>query len=87
MHQWNRAHLPGYFEVFLDIPFDILRSRDPLGIYKKFDAGELSDVAGLDLAVDRPETPDLKWIFNPSTSVETLSKDIITAIEAKRNNA
>jgi adenylylsulfate kinase len=86
IHQWNRVHLPGYFEVFLDVPFDILRSRDPLGIYKRFDVGELFNVAGLDLAVDRPETPDLKWVFNPSTSVETLSTDIITAIEAKKNN-
>lgn len=87
IHEWNRVYLPGYFEVFLDVPFDILKSRDPKGIYKKFDMGELSNVAGLDSAVDRPEDPDIKWTFNPNTTVEMLSKDIISAIEAKKNNA
>ena len=47
VHVWNRANLPGYFEVYLKVPVEELRRRDPKGIYRRFDAGELSDVAGL----------------------------------------
>jgi len=57
VHEWNRKHLPGYFEVFISVPINELRRRDPKGIYKRFDAGEISNVAGLDLEVDVPSNP------------------------------
>jgi adenylylsulfate kinase-like enzyme len=59
IHAWNRENLPGYFEVYLRVPLDELRRRDPKGIYKRFDAGKLTDVAGLDLPVDEPAAPHL----------------------------
>lgn len=59
IHQWNRQNLPGYFEVYLKVPIDELRRRDPKGIYRRFDTGKLSDVAGLDLLIDEPQHPDL----------------------------
>ena len=59
VHQWNRQNLPGYFEIFLKVPIEELRRRDSKGIYKKFAAGEIQNVAGLDLQVDEPEKPDL----------------------------
>lgn len=52
VHSWNRKQLPNYFEVYLKVPVEELRRRDPKGIYRRFDAGELSQVAGLDLHVD-----------------------------------
>ena len=58
IHAWNRAHLPGYFEVYLRVPLEELRRRDPKGIYRRFDAGELADVAGLDLPIDEPTLAD-----------------------------
>lgn len=59
VHEWNRNHLPGYFEVYLKVPVEQLRMRDPKGIYKRYDAGEITNVAGLDLLIDEPESPDL----------------------------
>lgn len=59
IHEWNRKNLPGYLEVFMDLPPEVLRQRDPKGIYARFDAGEIQNVAGLDLLVDAPENPDL----------------------------
>lgn len=58
VHAWNREHLPGYFEVYLNVPIEELRRRDPKGIYRRFDAGEIRDVAGLDLPIDEPEAAD-----------------------------
>ena len=49
VHSWNRKNQPSYFEVYLKVPLSELRKRDPKGIYKRFDSGELKNVAGLDL--------------------------------------
>lgn len=65
IHAWNRAHQPGYFEVYLDVPLEELRRRDPKGIYRRYDAGELKNVAGLDVAVDKPAKPHLTVTYAP----------------------
>ena len=35
IHKWNRDNLPGYFEVYLNVPIDELRRRDPKGDLSK----------------------------------------------------
>jgi adenylylsulfate kinase-like enzyme/glycosyltransferase involved in cell wall biosynthesis len=74
VHAWNRSNLPGYFEVYLKVPLEELRRRDPKGIYRRFDAGELANVAGLDLPIDEPESAD--WIvdFDSESSVAVLAE-------------
>jgi adenylylsulfate kinase len=69
VHQWNRQNLPGYFEIYLKVPIEELRRRDSKGIYKKFDAGEIQNVAGLDLQVDEPEKPDLLELFREKGAI------------------
>ena len=59
IHAWNRENQPGYFEVYLKVPIEELKRRDPKGIYKRFDAGEIKNVAGLDLVIDEPSHPDM----------------------------
>lgn len=59
IHEWNRKNLSGYFEVYIKVSQDELRRRDPKGIYRKFDSGEIKNVAGIDLKVDEPKSPDL----------------------------
>ena len=58
VYAWNREHLPHYFEVYMKASLDALRKRDPKGIYRDFDSQLIKNVAGLDLQVDEPETPD-----------------------------
>lgn len=65
VHKWNRDHLPGYCEIFLDVPVEELRRRDSKGIYEQFDRNELNNVAGIDLKVDFPKNPDIMLRFNP----------------------
>jgi adenylylsulfate kinase len=57
--EWNRRHLKSYREVFIDTPMTDLKARDSKGIYKRFEAGETRDVAGLDLAFPQPDKADL----------------------------
>jgi adenylylsulfate kinase len=83
VHAWNRLHLPGYFEAYLKVPVEELRRRDPKGIYRRFDAGELSNVAGLDLIIDEPEAADLVMEYQPQVSVDDLASTLINELMAR----
>lgn len=78
VHAWNRANLPGYFEVYLKVPLAELRRRDPKGIYRRFDSGEISDVAGLDLPIDEPDDADWVVEYVSEISVEGQAELLIT---------
>ena len=56
---WNRQTFSSYYEVFLDLPMDVLRARDPKGIYAAHDRGEMPLVVGCDLEFPVPPGPDL----------------------------
>ena len=77
IYSWNKKNLPGYFEVYLKVPFDELRRRDPKQIYKKFDDGELSNVAGLDLEIDEPLNADLILNFKEQVTSDQLADKIL----------
>lgn len=76
VHAWLAEHAPQTRLIWLDVPLDELRRRDPKGIYARYDAGETSYVAGLDLAVDWPERPWLHIEWNreltPQTTLERI---------------
>lgn len=56
---WNRQHLKNYYEVFIDTPMPDLVRRDPKGIYRRFNNGEIRDVAGMDIEFPQPWNADL----------------------------
>jgi len=84
VHAWNRANLPGYFEVYLKVPVDELRRRDPKGIYRRFDAGELAHVAGLDLTIDEPEAAEWVVEFKPGRSVAAMTDDLLNRLNGRK---
>ncbi len=52
---WNRANIPGYFEVYLEASMETLRRRDQKGLYSQ----NADNVAGVGLQVELPKAPDL----------------------------
>ncbi|MBL8574748.1 MAG: sulfate adenylyltransferase subunit CysN [Hyphomicrobiaceae bacterium] len=51
---------PGEFiEIFVDTPIDTCVRRDPKGLYRRAQAGEIDNVPGLDGVYERPEAADL----------------------------
>jgi adenylylsulfate kinase len=84
IHEWNRATLPGYFEVYLKVPIDELRRRDPKGIYRRFDAGELTHVAGLDLPIDEPEAADWVVEFTLGRDVTALADELMNQLVERK---
>lgn len=83
IHAWNRQNLPGYFEVYLRVPMEELQRRDPKGIYRRFAAGEIANVAGLDVPVDEPASPHLLLEFRRGLTVESMLDQLIEAFEAR----
>lgn len=59
VHDWNRANIAGYHEIYLRVPLEQLQARDPKGIYARAKTGDVKDVAGLDFAIEEPRDPDL----------------------------
>lgn len=56
---WNRAHIINYFEVYLHADLENLQQRDHKALYKNFNDGKASHMAGLDVEVELPKCPDL----------------------------
>jgi cytidine diphosphoramidate kinase len=85
VHAWNRENLPGYFEVYLKMPLEELRRRDPKGIYRRFDAGALTNVAGLDLPVDEPDCADLVMEFIQGQTPAAMTEELMAALKTWRD--
>jgi len=83
IHAWNRENFVHYIEVFLDVPISELRRRDPKGLYRKYDSGEIRDVAGLDLEVDFPNDPHLHFIFEKELNIQNMTDDILKRLKTE----
>ena len=59
IREWNRKNVRGYYEVFIDVPIEILVERDSKGIYGKYNRGEISEVVGMDINFPIPDKADL----------------------------
>jgi adenylylsulfate kinase-like enzyme len=81
LHVWNRKNLPGYFEVYLKVPVEELRRRDPKGIYRRFESGELRNVAGLDQPADEPQSPDLLVEFSPDEPPRLIAARVMQRLQ------
>lgn len=62
LHAWNRANLPGYAEIFLDVPEEVRRRRDPKGLY----AANVRYMAGNSVKAELPLNPHLRLTGNMS---------------------
>ena len=85
LYAWNRENITNYFEVYLKVPLDELRRRDPKSIYQRYENGELINVAGIDLSVDPPQTPHLTLDFESQPTIWQSSTDLADHLMAALN--
>jgi adenylylsulfate kinase-like enzyme len=70
VQHWNRAHIPGYFEIYLRVPLAELERRDPKGIYTSGRSLKHASIVGVDVAAEEPKAPDLlSHLQNPTDDV------------------
>lgn len=78
--RWNRAQIPGYREILLDVPFEVLFERDQKGLYSAAQRGEVRNVMGIDMMPEWPESPDLILRPRPEDSPEQLLAQLLTGL-------
>lgn len=73
---WNRENIPGYVEIFLDVPMEVLMKRNQKDLYQKVTKGQEKNVAGLDLKVELPDNPDIVVCNDGSRSPQDVVDDL-----------
>ena len=81
LHAWNREHLPGYLEVFLDVPEEIRRKRDPKGLYHQ----NVPQMVGSDNADIRPLSSDITLTY-PFELEEGMQSILMKISQGKKEN-
>lgn len=85
IHTWNRQHLRGYFEVYLDANESTRIGRDPKGIYRRAAAGAESNVGGWDIPVEPPRRPHRRVLNDGGPdSIVPIAEEIVDAYLAHR---
>ncbi len=59
LHRMNREVFSRYFEVFIDVPMEVLKKRDDKNLYGPALRGETKNVMGVDLPFAPPADPDM----------------------------
>jgi adenylylsulfate kinase len=81
---WNRENFVRYFEVFIDVPLDVLMRRDQKGLYSGARAGTIKDVVGVDMPFPAPLAPDLV-IDNgdPARDIPAMAGSIVESLRRR----
>lgn len=78
--KWNRENIDNYYEVFIDVPLEVLLKRDTKGLYEKALKGEISDVVGVDIEFNDPPNADLVINNTGENSVIEIAKNIYKSV-------
>lgn len=68
-----------FVEVHVSTPLAVCEARDTTGLYARARAGELANVAGLDLPYEEPRAPDVRVDLSVM-SIETAADAVLSAL-------
>ncbi|HEV2602678.1 MAG TPA: sulfate adenylyltransferase subunit CysN [Microvirga sp.] len=72
-----------FVEIFVDASLDACRQRDPKGLYRKADAGEIRNFTGVDSPYEPPASPELR-LDTESSSPEQLASEVVRWLKEQR---
>ncbi len=73
---------PGYIEVFVDTPLEVVEARDVKGWYAKARAGEVKGFTGVSDPYEPPLDPELR-LLTEDTTVEANAQLVIDYLESR----
>eukprot|EP01060_Flectonema_neradi_P017532 TRINITY_DN243_c3_g2_i1.p1 TRINITY_DN243_c3_g2~~TRINITY_DN243_c3_g2_i1.p1 ORF type:complete len:1120 (+),score=295.18 TRINITY_DN243_c3_g2_i1:52-3411(+) len=76
-----------FIEVFVDVPISEAKNRDPKGLYKKFDAGEIKGMTGIDAPYEAPLDPEVILKSHECCGQQKLANDYATCKEGATRNS
>ncbi|MBT8063016.1 MAG: adenylyl-sulfate kinase [Gammaproteobacteria bacterium] len=81
---WNRKHLDRYFEVYVDVPMEVLEARDQKRLYSGARTGAVRNVVGVDLPFNTPASPDMVVRNDgPRENITQIAREIVSAISER----
>ncbi len=69
-----REKIGRFVMVHCDCPIEVLKERDPKGLYKKALAGEIKNFTGIDDPYEPPEKPEIACHTDQETVEESVAK-------------
>ncbi len=72
-----------FVEIFVDTPVEECRRRDPKGLYRRADAGQIRNFTGVDAPYEPPLDPELR-LPTLNTSPEDLAQHVIHELQQRR---
>jgi len=72
-----------FMEIYVDCPPEICATRDQKGIYKKAEAGLITEFTGVSAPYEAPENPDLVLHSYKEDAVEAVQK-VINLVESRK---
>ncbi len=76
VRDWNRSHIPNYVEIYLRVPFDELRRRDPKKLYALSAAGKIGGMVGVEVPAEEPKQADLVIDHHPDRTPDDTVQEI-----------
>lgn len=76
VREWNREHIAGYREIYLEVDMEELIRRDQKGLYSRALRQE-EDVSGMNMVTELPKNPDIVIHNYGDTSPQKALKMII----------
>ena len=75
-----RLHIEKFAEVYVDCPEEVLRARDPKGLWKKADTGEIRTLPGSGIPYEKPSLPEIH-IDSGHTTVSANASNVLKGLE------
>ncbi|MFH1220471.1 MAG: adenylyl-sulfate kinase [Candidatus Eisenbacteria bacterium] len=75
-----RGMVDQFVEVYVKCPIEVCRERDPKGLYKRADRGEINDIAGLHQPYEEPDKPEVV-LNTDKEDVEACVKKLLLTME------
>lgn len=72
-----------FIEIFIDCPIEECAKRDPKGLYKKAQDGEIKNFTGIGQGYERPTNPDI-LINTSEVSVDEAVETIMSYLQEKK---
>jgi adenylyl-sulfate kinase len=74
----NRKMIGRFCEVYCKCPIDVLKTRDPKGLYEKALRGEIKGFTGVDDPYEPPDKPEVLIESDKETVDQSVNKIILT---------
>ncbi|HVC62922.1 MAG TPA: adenylyl-sulfate kinase [Acetobacteraceae bacterium] len=71
-----------FVEIFVDTPVDECRRRDPKGLYRRADAGQLRNFTGVDAPYEPPQDPEIR-LRTLELAPEALAEQVVQELRRR----